>query len=55
MEREIWVGIDWGNEEHQFCVLDKSRAVVLEDRVKHSAEGLHSLVAKVLSCLVLSM
>ena len=49
MEREIWVGIDWGNEEHQFCVLDKSRAVVLEDRVKHSAEGLHSLVAKVLS------
>jgi hypothetical protein len=49
MEREIWVGIDWGNEEHQFCVLDKSRTVVLEDRVKHSAEGLRSLVAKVLS------
>ena len=49
MEREIWVGIDWGNEEHQFCVLDEKRKVVLEDRVKHSAEGLRALVAKVLA------
>ena len=49
MQAEIWVGIDWGNEEHQFCVLDKDRTVVLEDRVKHTAEGLRSLVAKVVA------
>lgn len=49
MERKIWVGIDWGNAEHQFCVLDEKRKVVLEDRVKHSAEGLRTLVAKVLA------
>ena len=49
METDIWVGIDWGNEEHQFCVLDKQRTVVLEDRVRHSTEGLRSMVTKVLS------
>ena len=49
MDAAVWVGIDWGHDEHQVCVLDEKRNVVLEDRMRHSPEGLRALVAKVLS------
>jgi len=36
----VWVGIDWGTEEHQVCVEDASGAVIGERRIPHSGEGL---------------
>lgn len=38
-----WVGIDWGNSEHQICVLDQHGKVVVERSVKHSGEALSQL------------
>ena len=44
----IFVGIDWGSESHQVCVLDESRKVRLEDAFAHSGKGLGELVDAVL-------
>jgi transposase len=42
---EIYVGIDWGSEEHQVCVLDGTGRQLGTQRVPHSGEGLAALVA----------
>jgi transposase len=46
---DIWVGVDWGHEEHQFCVIDAERKVLLEQRVRHSTEGVRAMVTSLLS------
>jgi len=44
----IFVGIDWGSESHQVCVLDAGRKVLLEQTFAHSGKGLGELVDAVL-------
>jgi transposase len=44
----IFVGIDWGSERHQVCVLDLRRQVLLEAVFAHSGSALEELVEKVL-------
>jgi transposase len=39
-----FVGIDWGSEEHEACVVDEAGKKVLERRVTHSGEGLGELL-----------
>jgi transposase len=40
----LWfVGIDWGHETHQVCVLDATGKLHLERRVRHGARGLVEL------------
>lgn len=41
----FWVGIDWATAEHQVCVLDAQRAVILERKYAHSGSGLAALAA----------
>jgi hypothetical protein len=42
---DIWVGIDWGSELHQVCVLDRGGKVRDEKAVEHSGPGLAGLLA----------
>jgi transposase len=42
-EFSLWVGIDWGNQAHQVCVLDHERRVVAQRSIKHSGEGIARL------------
>jgi transposase len=39
-----FVGIDWGGEHHQICILDEDRRRVGERSIDHSGEGLAELV-----------
>lgn len=39
----LWVGIDWGNQAHQVCVLDQCKRVLVERSVKHSGEAIDAL------------
>jgi transposase len=43
-EVERWVGVDWGSEHHQVCVIDAKRKVLWERSVPHTGQGLHDLV-----------
>jgi len=45
-EFDLFVGIDWGSEAHQVCVLDSSRKVLLECSIAHSGEALRGLTEK---------
>lgn len=45
----FWVGIDWGNESHQVCVLDSHRERVDERAVPHSGSGLADLVERLVT------
>lgn len=45
---EIFVGIDWGSESHQVCVLDRQRKVLLEAAFEHSGSALDDLVQRLL-------
>ncbi len=45
----IFVGIDWGSEFHQVCVIDGSRKVLLESSFPHSGKGLEELAGAVLA------
>ena len=45
-EFEIWVGIDWGSEVHQVCVMDSARKILLECAVRHSGEALVGMTEK---------
>ena len=38
----FYVGIDWGTERHQVCVLDGRAEIVLESSVAHTGEALRS-------------
>ena len=42
-EIRYWVGVDWGSEEHQVCVIDAGRNVLQECRVPHRGEALAAL------------
>lgn len=48
MTQKRFVGIDWGSENHQVCVLDSARNVILERSFPHSGDGLHALVEAIL-------
>jgi hypothetical protein len=39
-----FVGIDWGGESHQVCVLDRDRRKIEERSVKHDGEGVGELI-----------
>jgi transposase len=43
MSVKWFVGIDWGSERHQVCVLDASGTVYVERQFRHSAQGLAEL------------
>lgn len=43
IEYAFYVGLDWGSEQHQICVLDPARQVVGERTVEHSGPGLAAL------------
>lgn len=40
---ERYVGIDWGSETHQVCVLSRDRTVLFERSVAHTGQALHEL------------
>jgi hypothetical protein len=40
-----FVGIDWGGEHHQVCVLDEHRQKAGEKLIEHTGQGLAELVA----------
>jgi transposase len=41
---ERWVGVDWGSEHHQVCVIDANCKILWERSVPHTGAGLHELV-----------
>ena len=43
---KYFAGLDWGSVEHAACVIDEQGAVVAELDVKHTAEGLQKLLAR---------
>jgi transposase len=45
MPYEWFVGIDWGSQRHQVCVLDRDRRLVGERTVDHDGASLAQLVA----------
>lgn len=45
-----FVGVDWGSQHHQLCLLDTAGVRIAEARVEHSAAGLAQLVALVVRC-----
>jgi transposase len=45
MPYEWFVGIDWGSQRHQVCVLDRDRRLVGERAVAHDGASLAQLVA----------
>jgi hypothetical protein len=47
-EFSVFVGVDWGSELHQVCVMDESRQKLLEEGFAHSGKGLTELVEAVL-------
>ena len=44
-----FVGVDWGSEAHQVCVIDGSRKILLEKAFAHSGKGISELVEAVLA------
>ncbi len=40
---ELWVGIDWGSEVHQVCVLDVEQRRLVDRAFPHSGDGLAAL------------
>jgi transposase len=43
---DLYVGVDWGNQTHQVCLLDRIGQRIDEWAVPHSGAGLTALVAK---------
>ena len=43
----ILVGIDWGSQSHQVCVIDAARTVLLDAAFSHSGAGLAEMVAAI--------
>lgn len=41
-----YVGLDWASQAHAVCVLDERGAVVAQFEVRHTAEGLKKLLAR---------
>jgi transposase len=47
-QTRIFVGIDWGSQTHQVCVIDANRSILLEAAFAHSGTGLAELVDEIL-------
>src|SRR5258708_18849143 len=45
MQYDWFVGIDWGSQQHQVCVLDRNRRLVGERAVDHDGASLAQLAA----------
>src|SRR5215472_591819 len=45
----FWIGIDWGSENHQVCILDGDRQVVLEQSVPHTGAGIGAFVQELVA------
>jgi transposase len=45
-DRTLWVGVDLGNQTHQFCVLNASRKVVLQRAVEHKGIALSDAIER---------
>lgn len=45
----VWIGIDWGTEEHQVCGVDDTGAKVFEWRVRHTGEDIGDFVERLLA------
>src|SRR5436305_6359528 len=45
-EARFFTGIDWASAEHAVCVLDAAGKIIVQLTVKHSAEGIASLVRR---------
>lgn len=43
----LLVGIDWGDAEHTYCVMDEAGAVVTSGAIPHTPEGFASLVGAI--------
>lgn len=51
MQREVWAGLDWGDEKHSVVVVDANTGTqVKQFEVKHTATGLDELIAGLLGC-----
>jgi hypothetical protein len=50
MEEEFkrYVGIDWGSQKHQACVLDPQRQLISEQAIEHRAEAMHEFIGSLL-------
>jgi transposase len=44
----FWVGIDWGNEVHQACILREDREVLEQRSIAHSGKAIAEFVASLL-------
>jgi len=44
-EYKWFVGIDWGDQSHQVCVLDRNRRKIGERSIKHDGEGIGELMS----------
>lgn len=42
----VFVGIDWGNSHHQFCILDGTGRVLQQGKVTHDVVGLRDLLLR---------
>ena len=42
----MYVGVDWGSQQHSVCVLDQAGGKVAAFSVAHSAAGLRELIAR---------
>ena len=49
MELRWFVGVDWGSQKHQACVLDAAGAVLGEREFKHGGAGLTEMATWLLS------
>ncbi|HET9958819.1 MAG TPA: IS110 family transposase [Polyangiaceae bacterium] len=47
-EAKLFVGIDWGSETHQVCVINAQREKLLEYGIEHSGSALTGLAEKLL-------
>ena len=47
-QTRIFVGIDWGSQTHQVCVIDANRSILLQAAFAHSGTGLAELVDEIL-------
>lgn len=45
----LWVGVDWGGESHQVCVLDAERKVLVELSVPHTGKAIAALAERLLA------
>ena len=42
----LFVGVDWGSQWHEVCVIRPNGRLFLRDRVKHTGEGLAQLATQ---------